>query len=134
MDQRIFSRLHESRFLPFALSPADKCQERAESCVMQQVTKARDIQLSNMRIRVFSFINLLHLVAIVRGWTVQQRLGSSSAVLKMTRTETENPCWQDLYDDDCSMASIAGASFVASKWIKSMPCGAGIEVRIIVGR
>lgn len=41
----------------------------------------------------------------------------------------DNPCWQDLYDDDCSMESIYAASFVASKWIKSMPCGAGIEVR-----
>ena len=41
----------------------------------------------------------------------------------------DNPCWQDLYDDDCSMDSIYAASFVASKWIKSMPCGAGIEVR-----
>ena len=41
----------------------------------------------------------------------------------------DNPCWQDLYDDDCSMESVYSASFVASKWIKSMPCGAGIEVR-----
>jgi hypothetical protein len=39
-----------------------------------------------------------------------------------------NPCWQDIYDDDCSMESIYSASFVAAKWIKSMPCGAGIEV------
>lgn len=39
----------------------------------------------------------------------------------------DNPCWQDLYDDDCSMTSVFSASFVASKWIKSMPCGAGIE-------
>lgn len=41
----------------------------------------------------------------------------------------ENPCWQDLYDDDCSMTSVYAASFVASKWIKGMPCAAGIEVR-----
>jgi hypothetical protein len=41
----------------------------------------------------------------------------------------DNPCWQDLYDDDCSMTSVFSASFVASTWIKSMPCGAGIEVR-----
>ena len=40
----------------------------------------------------------------------------------------DNPCWQDLYDDDCSMESIYAANFIASKWIKSMPCGAGIEV------
>ena len=41
---------------------------------------------------------------------------------------TNNPCWQDIYDDDCSMSNIYAANFVASKWIKSMPCGAGIEV------
>jgi len=40
-----------------------------------------------------------------------------------------NPCWQDIYDDDCSMSNIYAASFVASKWIKSLPCGAGIRVR-----
>lgn len=39
----------------------------------------------------------------------------------------DNPCWQDIYDDDCSMESVYAASFVASKWIKSMPCAAGIE-------
>jgi hypothetical protein len=42
-------------------------------------------------------------------------------------TEMENPCWQDFYDEDCE-TNFAAASFVASKWIKSMPCGAGIEV------
>jgi hypothetical protein len=42
--------------------------------------------------------------------------------------KTENPCWQDVYDDDCSMNNIAAAGFVASKWIKGMPCAAGIEV------
>ena len=40
-----------------------------------------------------------------------------------------NPCWEDLYDDDCVMTNAAAASFVAAKWIKSMPCGEGIKVR-----
>ena len=31
---------------------------------------------------------------------------------------TNNPCWQDIYDDDCSMSNIYAANFVASKWIK----------------
>jgi len=39
----------------------------------------------------------------------------------------DSPCWQDIYDDDCSMSNIYAANFIASKWIKSMPCGAGIE-------
>ena len=42
--------------------------------------------------------------------------------------ETDNPCWQDIYDDDCSMSNAYSANFVAGKWIKSMPCAAGIEV------
>jgi hypothetical protein len=45
----------------------------------------------------------------------------------------ENPCWQDLYDDDCMMSNVYAASFVASKWIKSLPCGAGLEVRSKTG-
>jgi hypothetical protein len=40
----------------------------------------------------------------------------------------DNPCWQNMLDDDCSMGTIYSANFVASKWIKSMPCGEGIEV------
>eukprot|EP00541_Cyclophora_tenuis_P002339 CAMPEP_0116541784 /NCGR_PEP_ID=MMETSP0397-20121206/665_1 /TAXON_ID=216820 /ORGANISM="Cyclophora tenuis, Strain ECT3854" /LENGTH=99 /DNA_ID=CAMNT_0004065745 /DNA_START=199 /DNA_END=498 /DNA_ORIENTATION=+ len=44
-----------------------------------------------------------------------------------SEVQTENPCWQDIYDDDCSMNSVFAASFVAGDWIKSMPCGQGIE-------
>jgi hypothetical protein len=43
--------------------------------------------------------------------------------------ETDDPCWQNMLDDDCSMGNIYAANFVAGKWIKSMPCGQGIEVR-----
>lgn len=41
--------------------------------------------------------------------------------------ETDDPCWQNMLDDDCSMGNVYAANFVASKWIKSMPCGKGIE-------
>uniref|UniRef100_A0A7S2MC95 Uncharacterized protein n=1 Tax=Helicotheca tamesis TaxID=374047 RepID=A0A7S2MC95_9STRA len=41
--------------------------------------------------------------------------------------EVNNPCWQDIYDDDCGMSTIYSASFIAKDWIKSMPCAAGIE-------
>lgn len=40
-----------------------------------------------------------------------------------------NPCWEELYDDDCVMENAAAASFIAAKWIKSMPCGEGVQVR-----
>ena len=45
----------------------------------------------------------------------------------VSEDESGNPCWQNLYDDDCSMSTIYSASFVANDWIKSMPCAAGIE-------
>lgn len=44
----------------------------------------------------------------------------------------EHPCWEDLYDDDCVMENAAAAGFVAAKWIKSMPCGEGLQVRMEV--
>jgi hypothetical protein len=50
-----------------------------------------------------------------------------------TRTNQEQgitediPCWQDIYDDDCSMTNMAAAHFVASEWIKSLPCAQGLE-------
>ena len=42
--------------------------------------------------------------------------------------ETEDPCWQNFLDDDCQMSNIYSSSFVAAEWIKSMPCGEGIQV------
>ena len=45
-------------------------------------------------------------------------------------TTDTNPCWQDLYDDDCSMSTIYASSFVAKDWIKSLPCANGLEVSI----
>mmetsp|Transcript_26010 Transcript_26010/g.36678 ORF Transcript_26010/g.36678 Transcript_26010/m.36678 type:complete len:153 (-) Transcript_26010:177-635(-) len=43
--------------------------------------------------------------------------------------KTDDPCWQNFYgdDDDCGMSAVYAANFVPSKWIKSMPCGEGIE-------
>ena len=48
---------------------------------------------------------------------------------------TENPCWQDVYgdgDDDCGMSTVYSSSFVAEKWIKSMPCGHDLDVSVHV--
>lgn len=41
--------------------------------------------------------------------------------------DNTHACWQDMYDDDCGMGTIYAASFVAKDWIKSMPCGKGVE-------
>ena len=43
----------------------------------------------------------------------------------------ENPCWQDIYDDDCPMSLIYSASFVAMDWIKDLPCAQG-KVRLFI--
>eukprot|EP00563_Minutocellus_polymorphus_P001108 CAMPEP_0181041364 /NCGR_PEP_ID=MMETSP1070-20121207/11556_1 /TAXON_ID=265543 /ORGANISM="Minutocellus polymorphus, Strain NH13" /LENGTH=132 /DNA_ID=CAMNT_0023119463 /DNA_START=100 /DNA_END=498 /DNA_ORIENTATION=- len=43
---------------------------------------------------------------------------------------TENPCWQEVYgdgDDDCGMSTVYSSTFVAEKWIKSMPCGHDLD-------
>jgi len=54
---------------------------------------------------------------------------SSSSEHYETYTDgTVNPCWQDIYDADCNMDSIFTARFVASEWIKELPCGSGMEV------
>jgi len=45
----------------------------------------------------------------------------------MATTDDDDPCWQDIYDEDCCMSKIHSASFVAKDWIKSMPCGQGLE-------
>jgi hypothetical protein len=44
--------------------------------------------------------------------------------------EEENPCWQDISDDDCAMDRAYAASFVAAEWLKKMPCGLGIAVSL----
>lgn len=41
----------------------------------------------------------------------------------------DNPCWQNIYDDDCAMSMANLAFFKASVWVKGMPCAEGIEVR-----
>uniref|UniRef100_A0A7R9WEU5 Uncharacterized protein n=1 Tax=Pseudictyota dubia TaxID=2749911 RepID=A0A7R9WEU5_9STRA len=89
-----------------------------------------------------SFANKLFLLTCVAlptcfGWVVSRDSYSNSGLIS-TRTflqsedesiavDKENPCWQDIYDDDCSMSTVYSASFVATEWIKSMPCAAGIE-------
>ena len=49
-----------------------------------------------------------------------------------TRLHGQNPCWQDIYDDDCSMDTVYQASFVASEWLKRLPCAAGLAVRTLL--
>ena len=48
--------------------------------------------------------------------------------------DTQNPCWQDIFDNDCAMSTVYSASFVAKDWIRSMPCAEGIEVSLYLCR
>lgn len=35
--------------------------------------------------------------------------------------ETDNPHWQDVFDDETFMETIVSATFIASDWIQSLP-------------
>jgi len=55
----------------------------------------------------------------------QQHDNSSLVSPTQVKKKNSNPCWQDIYDDDCSMSTIYSASFVAMDWIKDLPCAKG---------
>jgi len=51
---------------------------------------------------------------------------SSPLIVYSSSSEEElSPCWQDIYDADCTMDSFS-ARFVASDWIKELPCVQGL--------
>lgn len=86
-----------------------------------------------MKLSLFS----LTLLMPVSAWIQNRRQSFPVTFLRLSKKDTpttqttteDDPCWQDLYDEDCSMDKAYAATFVAADWIKSMPCGEGIEVR-----
>ena len=72
----------------------------------------------------------LLLLSSAHGWTCR-RMRSPFAVTRLSMSSEpkaeDDPCWQDLYDDDCSMSSAYSANFVAGKWVKSMPCASALD-------
>ena len=80
---------------------------------------------------------LLLLSPFVHGWTSSRhqswrgvsftRTTTTKLSLSSTQRAEDDPCWQDLYDDDCSMSSAYSANFVAGKWVKSMPCANALD-------
>jgi hypothetical protein len=58
---------------------------------------------------------------------IRTALYSESPESSAGTSSQSNPCWQDIYDADCTMDSIFSARFVASEWIKELPCGSGME-------
>ena len=107
------------------------------------------IEHSNTMSKVFLLSIAILLVSTSRGW-VQQSAQNVAFQHHNTRrdmmaddkkkggddappagVETDDPCWQNMLDDDCSMGNIYASNFVAAEWIKSMPCGQGIEVSLL---
>ena len=82
--------------------------------------------------KIIAFASLLLALPQANAWlpnTQRTKIVTRWAANSQKTPEMDsNPCWEDLYDDDCVMENDAAAGFVAAQWIKSMPCGEGIEV------
>lgn len=88
---------------------------------------------------MWNLVLLLSLVPTPHAWiptrSNTRRIALSTKIMALPMDDLaktgdeQNPCWEDLYDDDCVMSNAAAANFVASKWIKGLPCGQGLEVR-----
>ncbi|CAJ1969264.1 unnamed protein product [Cylindrotheca closterium] len=78
---------------------------------------------------MIKLILLTSLLSVTHGWIAQKSsIRKTQSFLRNHLSDDNfNPCWQDLYDDDCSMDAVYQSSFVASEWLKSMPCAAGID-------
>jgi hypothetical protein len=84
------------------------------------------------RIQSFEVLAPSLLGSVTASVNLRMAFDGSSEISPSRELESgDNPCWQNMLDDDCSMGTIYAANFVASKWIKSMPCGEGIEVHEI---
>jgi hypothetical protein len=107
------------------------------SIAIQHTIKFKqDTTTPNMQ-RIIAFLFVV--VPSTFGWMEpqQHRLGNIVSQQQQqqrpfqlpTLASSPNPCWQDLYDDDCAMEDLFQARYVASEWIKKLPCAAGVEVR-----
>ncbi|EEC43241.1 predicted protein [Phaeodactylum tricornutum CCAP 1055/1] len=86
---------------------------------------------------MWNLVLLLSLVPTPHAWVPTRsntrRIALSTKIMALPMDDLaktgdeQNPCWEDLYDDDCVMSNAAAANFVASKWIKGLPCGQGLE-------
>ena len=84
-------------------------------------------------------LTCLLLLKFSDAWVIPNQNVKSTSILRAESSEFDtdvekatgselNPCWQDIYDEDCTMDSIFSATFVPSEWIKQLPCGSGMEV------
>mmetsp|Transcript_2913 Transcript_2913/g.8003 ORF Transcript_2913/g.8003 Transcript_2913/m.8003 type:complete len:125 (-) Transcript_2913:197-571(-) len=78
---------------------------------------------------------ILVLLSVSSSWVIHNRESRLRNKLTVFHSEPSdinidnelNPCWQDIYDADCTMDSIFSARFVPSEWIKQLPCGSGMQ-------
>ncbi|KAG7364513.1 hypothetical protein IV203_037715 [Nitzschia inconspicua] len=89
--------------------------------------------------QLISSVLFLFSAVPVFGWTEattqSSHLSTRARVLRRSFAEIAlqesaaepNPCWQDMYDEDCAMETIFAARYVASDWIKNLPCAKGLE-------
>merc|ERR1711957_279725 len=66
------------------------------------------------------------LISLASAFTIQNRHVAPAVILYSSTSPESSPCWQDIYDADCTMDSFS-ARFVASDWIKQLPCAQGLE-------
>jgi hypothetical protein len=78
---------------------------------------------------VFGWIEATSKPTYLLGRSTQQlQRQYAGTILKSDNAADPNPCWQDMYDEDCAMETIFQAQYVASDWIKNLPCAKGLEV------
>jgi len=86
-----------------------------------------------MSLRLFFFVAVLATLALASvcdAFSPVRRTTSTSnsnRVVIQSSSSPENPCWQDLYDEDCTMESLFAANYKAGEWIKRLPCAQGME-------
>merc|ERR1711935_1296724 len=93
-----------------------------------------------MTLKKIVYLSVASSLAAVSAWVSPpvnvQRFGARSAKPNNEDIEEDtfdkvldnaHACWQDIYDDDCGMGTMYSGHFVAKDWIKSMPCGKGME-------
>jgi len=82
--------------------------------------------MMQFQFQLLSISLLLSLASALIIQNRQSRVAPSSPVIVYSSSEEElSPCWQDIYDADCTMDSFS-ARFVASDWIKELPCVQGL--------
>mmetsp|Transcript_10099 Transcript_10099/g.24324 ORF Transcript_10099/g.24324 Transcript_10099/m.24324 type:complete len:97 (+) Transcript_10099:350-640(+) len=88
-----------------------------------------------MSLRLFFFVAvLMTLASVCDAFSPVRRTTrtSTSSVVLQSSSSPENPCWQDLYDEDCTMETLFAANYKAGEWIKRLPCAQGMEVRMVM--